>query len=198
VKNYIIGYGSLINTESQNITGKSLSSMPVVLKNFSRSWSVVYDDLQFCALGVYEKKNSRINVVLFEIEDLEVFDRREHGYSRHELDHTLLNSWSPGKEIPTDGKIWIYLPFKEKFGAASSQHFIWQSYVDVILTGCLSVDQKFAEEFMKTTEGWDIAWLKDDRQESAYIRALKTYDAQAVDLLLERLKLHLKYLPDDK
>ena len=188
MKNYIIGYGSLINTESQNITGKSLSSMPVVLKNFSRSWSVVYDDLQFCALGVFEKKNSSINVVLFEVEDLEVFDRREHGYNRHELDRSRLNAWIPGKEIPTDGKIWIYLPLTEKFGSASERHFIWQSYVDVILTGCLSVDQKFAEEFMKTTEGWNKAWLKDDRKESAYIRALKIYDAQAVDLLLERLK----------
>lgn len=187
MKNYIIGYGSLINFESQNITGKSLSSMPVVLKGFSRSWSVTYDDLQFCALGVYEEKHSRINVVLFEVEDLQVFDQREHGYTRHELDRSVLNAWTPGEKIPENGKIWIYLPYREKFGTASERHFIWQSYVDVILMGCLSVDGKFAEEFIKTTDGWRPDFFKDDRQESAYLKALKTYRPQDVDRLLSDL-----------
>lgn len=191
MKNYIIGYGSLINTESQNITGKSLSSMPVVLKGFSRSWSVVYDDLQFCALGIYETKGSSINVVLFEVEDLQVFDQREHGYTRHELDRSVLNAWTPGEKIPESGKIWIYLPFNEKFGKASDLHFIWQSYVDVILMGCLSIDHKFAEEFMKTTTGWLPQFFKDDRQESAYLKALKTYHPDQVDQALsDFLKEH--------
>lgn len=187
MKNYIIGYGSLINTESQNITGKSLSSMPVVLKGYSRSWSVVYDDLQFCALGVYEKKDSQINVVLFEVEDLQVFDQREHGYNRYELDRSLLNAWTPGHKIPENGKIWIYLPFNEKFGIASDRHFIWQSYVDVILMGCLSVDRKFAEEFIKTTEGWLPAFFKDDRKDSVYLKALKTYQPASIDQILSDL-----------
>lgn len=184
MKNYVVGYGSLINVESQNITGKSLSSMPVVLKGFSRSWSVTYDDLQFCALGVYEEKQSHINVVLFEVEDLQVFDQREHGYTRYELDRSVLNVWTPGEKIPENGKIWIYLPFREKYGVASEKHFIWQSYVDVILMGCLAIDRKFAEEFMKTTQGWNPAFFKDDRAESAYLKALKTYHPKDVDQVL--------------
>lgn len=187
MKNYIIGYGSLINFESQNITGKSLSTMPVVLKGYSRSWSVVYDDLQFCALGVYEKKDSSINVVLFEVEDLEVFDRREHGYNRIELDRSQLNAWMPGEKIPENGKIWIYLPFGEKFGIASDRHFIWQSYLDVILMGCLSIDRKFADEFVKTTDGWMPMHFKDDRQESVYLKALKTHHPELVDAVLSDL-----------
>ncbi|MBC7457449.1 MAG: gamma-glutamylcyclotransferase [Bdellovibrionaceae bacterium] len=193
MKNYIIGYGSLINKESQSITGKSLSSMPVVLKNFSRSWTVTYDDLQFCALGVYKKKGSSINVVLFEVEDLQVFDQREHGYNRYELDRNLLNAWFPGDQIPESGKIWIYFPLSEKFGTASDRHFIWQSYVDVILMGCLSIDRKFAEEFIKTTDGWMPSFFKDDRNESAYLKALKTYHAQDVDdVLSDFLRLPTK------
>lgn len=184
MKNYVIGYGSLINVESQNITGKSFSSMPVVLKGYSRSWSVTYDDLQFCALGVYENKHSCINVVLFEVEDLQVFDQREHGYNRYEVDRSVLNAWTPGEKIPEAGRIWIYLPFYEKFGTASERHFIWQSYVDVILMGCLSVDKKFAEEFMKTTDGWKPHFFKDDRNESAYLKALKNYHPQEIDQVL--------------
>jgi hypothetical protein len=187
MKNYVIGYGSLINVESQNITGKSLSSMPVVLKGYSRSWSVTYDDLQFCALGVYKEKHSSINVVLFEVEDLHVFDQREHGYNRYELDRSVLNAWTPGGKIPETGKIWIYLPLSEKFGVASEKHFIWQSYVDVILMGCLSIDRKFAEEFIKTTTGWSPIFFKDDRVESAYLKALKTYHPHQVDQVLSDL-----------
>lgn len=185
MKNYIIGYGSLINVESQNITGKSFSSMPVVLNGFERSWSVTYDDLQFCALGVYEKKSSQINAVLFEVEDLQVFDQREHGYQRHKLERNVLNSWIPSEKIPEQGAIWIYLPNSEKFGAASEKHFIWQSYLDVIFMGCLAIDYKFATEFIKTTQGWDLKFLNNDRQESVYIRALKNYDAKAIDQLLD-------------
>lgn len=185
MKNYIIGYGSLINFESQNITGKSFSSIPVILNEYSRSWSVVYDDLQFCALGVYPDKNQSINVVLFEIENLEVFDRREHGYSRHEVDHSLLKAWNEQDRIPVDGKIWIYLPFKEKFGEASAKYFIWQSYVDVILMGCLSIDRKFAEHFIQTTTGWNLRFLNNDRKESQYIRALKDYNSEKVDELIQ-------------
>ncbi len=183
MKNYIIGYGSLINVESQNITGKSLSSIPVILKNYKRSWSVTYDDLEFCAIGVYPHDSGHINVVLFEAEDLKVFDSREHGYNRVELDRSLLSPWKAFDSIPSDGKIWIYLPFSEKFGKPSSQHFIWQSYVDVILMGCLSTDTDFAKEFIKTTTGWDQKFFKNDRKDSAYLKALKIYSSESIDQL---------------
>ena len=188
MKNYIIGYGSLINTESQNITGQTFSSQPVILQGYSRSWSVVYDDLQFCALGVYHNKSSHINVALFEVENLQVFDLREHGYTRVELDPALLTAWNENEKIPDNGKIWIYLPFKEKLGKASEKHFIWQSYVDVILMGCLSVGQKFAQEFMKTTTEYNKEFLKNDRNESAYLKALKTHQPEAVDQILANVR----------
>ncbi len=188
MKNYVIGYGSLINFESQNITGKSFSSIPVILKEHTRSWSVVYDDLQFCALGVYPDPTRSINAVLFEIEDIDVFDRREHGYNRHELSRELLQPWKADDQIPQDGKIWIYLPFSEKTGQASEKYFIWQSYLDVIFMGCISIDQRFAQEFIKTTTGWDLRFLNNDRQESKYIRALKQYDSQKVDELIELIR----------
>ena len=184
MKNYIIGYGSLINTESQNITGRTLSSQPVILQGYSRSWSVIYDDLQFCALGIYQNKSSQINVVLFEVENLQVFDQREHGYTRVELDRNLLKVWNQNEKIPATGKIWIYLPYEEKFGKPSEKHFIWQSYIDVILMGCLSVDDKFAQEFMKTTTGYRPEFLKEDRRDSAYLKALKTYNPETVEQIL--------------
>lgn len=189
MKNYVVGYGSLINFESQNITGKSFSSIPIILEDHSRSWSVVYDDLQFCALGVYPEKGQRINAVLFEIADIDVFDRREHGYSRHELDGALLKTWNLNDKIPVDGKVWIYFPFKEKRGCASEKYFIWQSYLDVIFMGCLSIDQKFAQEFIKTTSGWDFRYLNNDRQESKYIRALRHYNSQQIDELMQPIYL---------
>lgn len=188
MKNFIIGYGSLINFESQNITGISKWSMPVILNNYTRSWSVVYDELNFCALGIYPEKNKSINAVLFEVDQLNPFDEREHGYSRHELDRSFLQTWKSTDQIPDNGKIWIYLPFKEKYGKASEKHFIWQSYLDVIFMGCLSIDQKFAEMFIETTSGFDFNFLNIDRDQSAYIRALKKYDSAAIDKVMKSIK----------
>lgn len=188
MKNYIIGYGSLINVESQNITGKSLSSIPAILNGYSRSWTVTYDHLKFCALGVYENPAHKINVVIFEAEDLAVFDAREHGYTRIEISTSQLTAWDKSFPVPTDGKIWIYLPYAEKFGQASDRHYIWQSYVDVILMGCISISSSFAEEFMNSTQGWDLRFFNDDRKTSTYLTALKTYDVLAIDNVLKSLK----------
>lgn len=184
MKNYIIGYGSLINFESQNKTGRSFSSTPATLHGFKRSWSVTYDHIEFCALGVFENQNSKINVVIFETENLDAFDLREHGYTRVEIKNHQLAPWKNEYKIPGDGKIWMYLPISEKIGTPSDKHFIWQSYVDVILMGCVSIDLNFAYEFLKSTEGWNFNHIKDDRASSHYLKGLKNHDATVIDRLI--------------
>lgn len=186
-KNYIIGYGSLINGESQNVTGLAYNSIPIVLKDYVRSWSVLYDDLQFCALGVYPQTGSKVNGVLFQVDDLVEFDKREHGYHRIPMEASELETWFPQHKIPNDGLIWMYVPQDGKYGEASEQHYIWQSYVDVILMGCVAIDAAFAQMFIESTNNWILAHFKDDRAESAYIKRLKYHDPDAIDLLLQKL-----------
>jgi hypothetical protein len=186
MKNYIVGYGSLINEESQRITGVVGHSVPIILKGYKRSWTVVYDHLQFCALGVYPEPQSEVNAVLFETHDLEGFDRREHGYHRVALDRSQIQAWSAQGQIPEDGDIWIYLPKEEKHGFASESYFIWQSYVDVILMGCLAVGSEYVEKFMSSTAHWNKEFFKDDRATSEYLKKLKTYDPDKIDHALKK------------
>ncbi len=186
--NYIIGYGSLINFESQNITGVSHWSKPIRLKNHSRSWTVAYDDLQFCAVGIYKNPGRCINAVLFSVESIEVFDQREHGYYRSEVEQNDIQMWHSHDEIPIDGSIWVYYPLDEKKNFASQNHFIWQSYLDVIMMGCLSISEEYAIEFIKSTQQYNKNFVKNDRLDSKYIRALKQYDAMAIDQILKLIK----------
>lgn len=185
MKNYIVGYGSLINEESQKITGLASNSIPILLNGFRRSWTVTYDELQFCALGVYPDANKKITAVLFEVEDVEAFDKREHGYNRVPLEKSYLSPWFEKDQIPDDGNIWIYLPFQEKYGYASEKYFIWQSYIDVILMGCLSVDEKYAVQFLTETEEWKTEHFKNDRVESQYLPKLTKYTPDQIDLLIK-------------
>lgn len=48
--------------------------------------------------------------------------------------------------------IWVYVPRKED--SASEDAPIYQSYIDVILGGCLSISPEFAREFLLSTQGW--------------------------------------------
>lgn len=192
MKNYIVGYGSLINQESQKVTGLVGSSTPIILKDYCRSWTVLYDELSFCALGVYPQKGSDVNGVLFEVTDLESFDKREHGYNRVSLKADQIQAWSSKYTLPLDGDIWIYLPFKEKYGFASEAHYIWQSYIDVILMGCLSVDDEYAKKFIVSTELWNRNFFKDDRNVSEYLKKLTIYDPAKIDqILAEHLNTQL-------
>ncbi len=188
MKNYVVGYGSLINSESQNVTGKTGPSVPVRLHNHVRAWSVVYDELKFCALGVEPKAGSSVSAVIFPVEDLEAFDRREHGYMRFQLSPELFSPWS-ALPIPNEARFWIYLPLPEKKGVASEKYLIWESYVDVILTGCLSIDEAFATDFIENTAGWDDRHWHRDRNQSEYLKHLTHFDPARVDQWLAKYSL---------
>ena len=41
--------------------------------------------------------------------------------------------------------------------AASSDYPIAQSYVGIVVRGCLMISKSFAQEFIQTTKGWERA-----------------------------------------
>ncbi len=76
-----------------------------------------------------------------------------------------------------EAKVWVYLP-KGGGSGANHQYPILQSYVDIILRGCLTISKEFAKSFLESTHGWDydpdlhgeFLWL-DDRHLPYYPRA---------------------------
>jgi hypothetical protein len=89
-----------------------------------------------------------------------------------------------GQEVPSES-IWIYLPNEP--GWPSEECPIVQSYVDVVLAGCLEVGESFAAEFVRTTMNWGYPWI-DDRSAPRYARAM--YDTPAAKCMeIDRILL---------
>jgi hypothetical protein len=169
--NYVFGYGSLINPESRARTGYTGTTTPVLVGGFQRAWNFVYPESQMTALGVIPQEKATTNGVLVAISEAELplFDKRESGYKRvvvRRADITGLN----GEQVP-DGTFWLYVPTNPGFPSIDCP--IAQSYVDVVLKGCLELGERFAAQFVRTTTNWEYPWI-DDRSAPRYVRAMQT------------------------
>lgn len=171
---YVFAYGSLMNAESRARTGRSGAAIPARVEGFQRSWNVVDRAAQLTFLGVVRQAASVTNGVLVSVTaaDLPRFDQREGGYTRINVDSARIVSFR-GEQIPQE-PIWIYLPNEP--GRPSTDCPIAQSYVDVVLAGCLEVGESFATEFVRSTTNWDGPWV-DDRAAPRYARAMRTTPA---------------------
>jgi len=170
MKNYIVGYGSLFNKESVKRTLSSVDYIePIYLNNYIRSWNAVETKtISFSTtyLGVEKSNNSKINCVLFEIEEnlLDDLDKREFLYTRQKVDYIdiefISNKLNPNKE----DNIWIYITNHPS--NPSKDYPIIQSYVDTCISGCFELEKEFkiddfALDFIRTTKNWSKFWVND-------------------------------------
>jgi hypothetical protein len=224
------------------IAGKCAT--PVVVEGVQRTWAKRVRQ-NMTAMGVSFVDNAECVGVLLPVEKRELmqFDKREQGYNRHILNldnvHPLLsvpddkenipqiencpflrakNSGSNeyhrnGAEDKDNIRIWVYV--QQQFEPPDANHPILQSYVDVILRGCLSISEDFAKDFIIHTKGWapeedeeeevDIyntgkEWIRttnqqkseafwvDDRHNPIYIRAEQEWSLKMADQLDELLQ----------
>jgi hypothetical protein len=109
-----------------------------------------------------------------------------------------------------DISVWVYIQNEES--APNPSFPITQSYVDIIMRGCLSVSQDFARKFLQTTHGWwhdgeldgissntnddgasqHHTWV-DDRQSPMYVRADSDFSmehGETIDRLIEEHHPH--------
>jgi hypothetical protein len=182
MKNYLFGYGSLICKASRAITGQSEKAIPARAKGVKRGWYFKAPEGCTAVTAIYDK-NSICNGIIIEVDEKELpkFDIREEGYSRVLIEKENIETLN--KEN-IDGKVWTYLA--DEINLPNKKYPIAQSYVDVILTGCLEISEKFAIEFIKTTEAWNYPWI-NDRDNPRYPRALKDVkQKEKIDQLLDK------------
>lgn len=181
-KHYIFGYGSLISASSRRITGIAGDSVAARVSGFERSW-VSWKGTQMRAVAVSAKPNSQCNGVLFEVPETELpkFDAREMNYVRMSLDHSQLSYLHPAQAIKPDSLVWVYVYDNNEQGLDSTP--IVQSYLDVILLGCLDIAPGFAEEFLQNTNNWH--GLVDDRHRPVYARPQQHKQSVQLDQLLQ-------------
>jgi hypothetical protein len=136
------------------------------------------------AMGVQFSPDASCVGVLYPLSEKELlrFDRRERGYHRHEIpitqvdlidylhddyydeayeEHSLFLEAVAGKR--SDVRIWIYVPCKPQ--PPDEEHPIAQTYVDVILQGCLNIHEDFARMFLESTKGWNPQELLTDEED---------------------------------
>lgn len=175
--------------ESRSLTGLTHEAFPVWVDSFERSWSASFDDLNFCALSALPKKNKSMNAVLFEVSDINLFDERETGYVRQRLSPNQIRPYFTDQNLPILKSCWIYKPKDEIISTPSEKYIIWQSYLDVCLSGCLEISNEFAVQFIETTTNWRPQFWADDRKNNQYLKALKKYNPVQINRLLAEKSL---------
>jgi len=186
---YLFGYGSLINSFSRAQTGFSEQPLAVTVSGWRREWNIRASGSRCTAVGLI-RADACCNGVLVRVpaNQLTHFDRREAGYSRVPITPEQLRLHQPGAEI--NGPVWGYRP--DQMRHACRHYPLVQSYLDVILAGCLEYDEAFAREFLRTTHHWHHAWL-NDRPAPRYCRAQRQLPLSCIDrLLAEEWDLQLR------
>lgn len=181
-QHYIFGYGSLICSDSRSRTGISGDAHPVEVRGIQRRWSMHSPEWPATAVSAHHSRDHTSNGVFFAVdeENLSKFDAREQGYDRIQLPWHDVKSLND-QTLPTAGVLWAYVG--HHVGEPGPDKPIMQSYLDVILNGCLDYSVEFAERFTQTTELWQH--LVDDRHNPQYPRPLKQTDRhEAIDHLL--------------
>lgn len=167
-RHYILGYGSLISSESRAKTGETGQVWPVKLLGYERSWAVMSPSLGMSSVAVVKNDSKACNGVLIEVaeDQFPLFDEREKGYQRSQIERHQLHPYR--EETLPDGTYWVY--HTEQVIHPCHMNPIVLSYVDVILSGCLEHGAAFTNDFLSLTKGWN-APLVNDRPTPIYPRA---------------------------
>ncbi len=166
---YIIGYGSLMETASkERTTPKAGESLPVLVRGFERGWYARGSSLSpVTFLGVKINPDSQMNAVIYRLpilQDLFQTDRREGGYCRSPVASSQIKMLD--RSVVPLGQIWIYTVPPSQISSPSPEFPIVQSYVDIVISGCLEIEEvfslpDFAKQCVETTKGWSTNWIND-------------------------------------
>lgn len=180
-RHFILGYGSLINSQSRAKTGETGQVWPVKLHGFERHWSVMTEEFGMSSVAVIQSPERACNGVLVEVpvDQLPLFDERENGYERAQITLSQLSAYQE-EDLP-DGTYWVY--HTASVVTPHPECPIALSYVDVILSGCLEYGDAFVQDFLAQTKGWN-APLLNDRQTPRYPRVQSDLSTERLNTLL--------------
>jgi cation transport regulator ChaC len=188
---YIIGYGSLMQTESKRRTAPNVGeNIPVMVSGFERGWFIhgpSYSPTTY--LGAVLNRSAQMNAVIYRVfqsEELLATDEREDGYCRSLVEPRQLDMLDQSS-VP-QGQVWIYTVPEDAIATPENEFPIVQSYVDIVISGCLEIEENFtienfAEMCVTTTTGWSEHWVND----RLYPRRPFIYQprARAIDQVLQ-------------
>lgn len=173
---YIFGYGSRISPESRALIGSTGQAMPALVRGIDRGWVHPVPSMGITVLGAtYSGQGDGLcNGVVFSVPESQLpeVDKREIGYTRIAIPHVNIAHIGGvgGQAMLPTGVIWTYSI--DNPGSPIAALPIAQSYVDVVLLGCINEGgEQFARAFVTLTAGWNAPWV-NDRESPRYTRHL--------------------------
>ena len=204
MRNFIFGYGSLVETNSRIRTSTdSKLAYPVEISGLQRGWwaRVPVSGLSTTFLGCALSDSNIVNGVIFNVNqsDLIKLDKREEGYQRILLDNNAIKDYC--NVLRKEDKVWVYI--NRDFGQKDflgknipdKEFPIVQSYVDICINGYLGLiekypflkKEKFIEKFITETKYWSEYWVNDRiYPRRPFIHCPNAYKIDS--LLIEHLK----------
>lgn len=183
---YLFAYGSLIGSSTRSETDEG-EKIPVKVIGLKRGWYIPVPEDRNTGLGIVFQEDAECNGVLIRTNESHLSDtdlrETQHGYKRAPLSDAALTLLDINVNRSKIDHIWVYLVNNPIL--PTNECPIAQSYLDVVLTGCLEINEKFAAEFIQTTDGWDSEWI-NDRQRPRYRRAISA-DAAQIDELIRKI-----------
>ena len=191
---YIVGYGSLMQSSSKRMTEANAGiNLPILVTGFQRAWNThgVYPTTY---LGVRPSKSAWMAAALYRdfLDDGKLgADAREMSYCRVAVAPASIEMLD-SSTVPSPSQIWIYVNKPESLAPPDAENPIVQSYVDIFITGCLELqgrvadpDLDFVAQCVQTTDGWSKHWVNDRLQpRRPYIHQPRAWE---IDKHLKRL-----------
>lgn len=178
MKNYIFGYGSLLETESRKRTNPLVDKVyPLKIHGFLRGWfaRTGVEGLTTTFLGcVKATKDSFVNGIIYEVsqEELNELDKREKGYKRILVTSEAIEDYF--SIINSTDNVFVYsneflnnnIPNES---LPTRDYPIVQSYVDMCIHGCIEIEsahnspliKDFTKDFIQSTKYWSKWWVND-------------------------------------
>lgn len=186
VVDYVFGYGSLMNNENRLSTLPAVREvLPVRVQGLRREWNVQSILRTFTVLGVMPCQDAYCTGILFPVleQELHELDGRERGYNRIEIASEKIKRFGAFERPTREGKIWTYTPQEPQ--SVNEEYPLVQSYLDIVLSGCLQFGEAFAKNFIRTTQGWSEYWV-NDRLEPRARKIIRNIELEGkIDILLK-------------
>ena len=158
MKNFVFGYGSLINLQSAEKTlGRAVreSDVQIVnLVNYSRVWRLIgqvivdnyQDPVNAAFLDIAYQNGAVSNGILIEVtsDELKKLDKREKHYRRINITQFI-------RPQVQDGKIFTYQGEPEFFADNFPNPVVLTQYVKMVEQGTEYWGKEFSDQFNKTT-----------------------------------------------
>jgi len=164
VRHFVFGFGSLISRASRFVTVRRHSpATPVLVRGLARSWNARVPVYGMTAVGVVRDARAQCNGVVFPVTPFELarLDRREISATRGRYRRVLLHPrhFDIRPRPPRDARVWVYVARRAE--RPDDECPIAQTYLDIVVSGCLAIGDRFARDFAATTDGWEGPWIED-------------------------------------